>query len=57
VGAAFCFWVWWAGAPKIDGELFELFLVSGVYRRYAERFLQPAQIDAVDLAAWVAPTA
>ena len=41
----------------IDGELFELFLASGVYRLYAERFLQPSQIDEVDLAAWVAPTA
>jgi HD-GYP domain-containing protein (c-di-GMP phosphodiesterase class II) len=31
----------------IDPELFELFLRSGVYRQYAERFLQPQQIDAV----------
>ncbi|HEY7944685.1 MAG TPA: HD domain-containing phosphohydrolase [Casimicrobiaceae bacterium] len=33
----------------IDGELFELFLSSGIYRRYAERFLHPSQIDDVDL--------
>ena len=39
----------------IDGDLFELFLTSGVYRAYAERFLQPSQIDEVDLAAWIAP--
>jgi len=32
----------------IDPDVFELFLESGVYRRYAERFLDPAQIDAVD---------
>ncbi|MBF7728930.1 HD domain-containing phosphohydrolase [Pseudomonas sp. N040] len=33
----------------IDPELFELFLRSGVYREYAERYLQPEQIDAVDI--------
>ena len=31
----------------IDPELFALFLRSGVYRQYAERFLQPQQIDVV----------
>ena len=34
----------------IDPELFELFLTSGVYREYAERFLLPEQIDEVDVA-------
>jgi len=29
----------------IDGELFELFLRSGAYLKYARRFLQPEQID------------
>ncbi|HWZ70490.1 MAG TPA: HD domain-containing phosphohydrolase [Casimicrobiaceae bacterium] len=38
----------------IDAQLFELFLVSGVYRRYAERYLKPQQIDDVDIAAYVA---
>lgn len=33
----------------IDPALFDLFLTSGVYRRYAERFLQPEQIDAVEI--------
>jgi hypothetical protein len=33
----------------VDPELFELFLRSGVYLRYAERFLQPEQIDAVNI--------
>ncbi|MCX9158457.1 HAMP domain-containing protein [Niveibacterium sp. 24ML] len=33
----------------IDPELFELFLRSGVYRDYAERFMQPQYIDEVDL--------
>ncbi|MBS98014.1 MAG: phosphohydrolase [Oceanospirillaceae bacterium] len=32
----------------IDQATFELFLESGVYLRYAERFLSPEQIDAVD---------
>lgn len=33
----------------IDPDLFELFLRSGVYLEYAEKFLQPEQIDAVDI--------
>ena len=38
----------------IDAELFELFLTSGVYHRYAARFLERSQIDDVDVAAQVA---
>jgi len=33
----------------IDPVLFDLFLTSGVYKTYAERFLLPSQIDEVDL--------
>lgn len=33
----------------IDDELFELFLTSGVYKDYAERFLMPEQLDDVDV--------
>jgi HD-GYP domain-containing protein (c-di-GMP phosphodiesterase class II) len=33
----------------IDPDLFELFLRSGVWQKYAERFLDPAQIDRVDI--------
>ena len=33
----------------LDPVLFELFLESGIYRRYAEAFLQPGQVDAVDI--------
>ncbi|QEX21814.1 phosphodiesterase [Hypericibacter adhaerens] len=33
----------------IDPDLFDLFLASGVYRRYSEQYLSPAQIDAVDI--------
>jgi len=41
----------------VDPELFELFLTSGVYREYAERFLAPEQIDAVEVAAYVTSAA
>jgi HD-GYP domain-containing protein (c-di-GMP phosphodiesterase class II) len=34
----------------IDPDLFELFQTSGVYRAYADIFLLPEQIDAVDVA-------
>lgn len=33
----------------IDADLFDLFLQSGVYREYAEQFLDPGQIDSVDI--------
>ncbi len=36
----------------IDPDLFDLFLRAGVYREYAERFMRPEQIDAVDLEAY-----
>ena len=32
----------------IDPDLFELFVETGVYREYAEKFLPPDQIDGVD---------
>ena len=37
----------------IDPEIFDLFLTSGVYRQYAERFMQPEQIDEVPLHKYV----
>lgn len=37
----------------IDKDLFDLFLASGVYLRYAERFLSPAQIDPVDISPYL----
>ena len=33
----------------IDPDLFELFLRSGIYKKYAERFLLPEQIDEVNI--------
>lgn len=38
-------------AGHLDPDLFALFLQTGVHRRFAERFLDPAQIDAVDVEA------
>ncbi len=40
-------------AQHIDAELFELFLRSGVFRAYAERFMTAAQIDDVDIAGFL----
>lgn len=37
----------------IDAELFDLFLESGVYRVYGERFLKPEQLDEVDIAKYM----
>jgi len=37
----------------IDPDLFELFLRSGVYREYAEAYMKPEQIDAVDIAQYL----
>jgi len=34
----------------IDAKLFDLFLASGVYREFAEKYVRPDQIDAVDIA-------
>ena len=33
----------------IDPDLFDLLLTSGIYKRYAEKFLSPEQIDEVDI--------
>ena len=37
----------------IDGELFKLFLTSGVFKEYADRFLEPYQIDDVDISEYL----
>ena len=39
----------------IDGELFDLFLKSGVYQRFAEQYLMPEQIDDVDISSFITP--
>jgi HD-GYP domain-containing protein (c-di-GMP phosphodiesterase class II) len=37
----------------IDADLFNLFLSSGVYKKYADRYLQAEQIDDVDISAYL----
>ncbi|MBF0124968.1 MAG: GAF domain-containing protein [Magnetococcales bacterium] len=37
----------------IDPDLFDIFLTTGVYQQYAKTFLDPAQIDKVDIAQYV----
>ncbi|MDP7650380.1 MAG: HD domain-containing phosphohydrolase [Rhodospirillales bacterium] len=37
----------------IDEDLFHLFLETGVYKEYAERFLKPEQIDEVDVSQYL----
>ncbi|WP_419244250.1 HD domain-containing phosphohydrolase [Photobacterium leiognathi subsp. mandapamensis] len=39
----------------IDMELFKLFLSSGVYKQYAEKYLPAKQIDKVDIAKYLTP--
>ncbi len=39
----------------IDPDIFELFLTSGVYRDYADKFLLSAQIDDVDIGDYLDP--
>jgi len=46
--------VFMARDRHIDGQLLHLFLSSGVYRQYAERFLRAEQIDEVDVLYWLA---
>ncbi len=41
----------------IDPVLFDLFLTSGVYRQYGERFLHASQIDEVDITPYLTPHA
>jgi len=38
-----------AREQHIDAELFALFLSSGAYLHYARQYLQPQQIDQVDI--------
>jgi len=42
-----------ARGNHIDGQLLRLFLSSGVYLQYAERFLQEQQIDELDVEYWL----
>ena len=37
----------------IDGDLFELFLTSGIYLEYSKEFMSPDQIDQVDIKKYI----
>ncbi len=37
----------------IDGDLFEIFLTSGIHSEYAEKFLQPYQRDSIDISKYI----
>ena len=37
----------------IDADLFDLFLTSGVHQTYAQQFLDPSQIDEVDISEYL----
>lgn len=39
----------------IDPDLFDLFVESGAYLKYAQQFLQPEQIDEVDVGKYLGP--
>ena len=39
----------------IDPVLFDLFLTSGIYLRYAQQYLLPEQIDEVDISQYLGP--
>ncbi len=38
---------------NLDGELMRIFLLSGDYLTYAKEYLDPEQIDEVDISAWL----
>lgn len=40
----------------IDEDLFKLFLTSVIYAIYAEKYLQPEQIDEVNIAQYLSPS-
>ena len=41
----------------LDPDLFDLFLRSGIYREYADRYMLPEQIDSVDVAPYLSAAA
>jgi HD-GYP domain-containing protein (c-di-GMP phosphodiesterase class II) len=41
----------------IDADVFDLFLTSGVYLRYANKFVTPMHIDSIDIERYLGPVA
>ncbi len=39
----------------LDADLFKLFLTTGIYKRYAQEFLEASQIDEVDISQYINP--
>ena len=37
----------------IDGDIFRLFLSSGIYKKYSDKFLKPEQNDEVDVTKYI----
>lgn len=37
----------------IDADLFELFLTTGIYQQYGDKYLQPEQVDEVDISRYL----
>jgi HD-GYP domain-containing protein (c-di-GMP phosphodiesterase class II) len=37
----------------LDGDLFDLFLSSGVYQEYANKYMRPYQIDEVNIESFI----
>jgi hypothetical protein len=37
----------------IDPDLWQLFLTSGIWKDYAEKYLRPEQVDTVDVAQYL----
>jgi HD-GYP domain-containing protein (c-di-GMP phosphodiesterase class II) len=37
----------------VDPDLFQLFLTTGIWKRYADEFLMPEQVDDVDISAYI----
>jgi HD-GYP domain-containing protein (c-di-GMP phosphodiesterase class II) len=42
-----------ANKQHLDPEIFKLFLKSGVYKVYSDKYLNPEQIDEVDVDAYL----
>lgn len=38
---------------EVDAELFDIFLRNGIYRIYGQRYLQPSQLDEVDISKYL----
>ena len=42
-----------SAGPPLDKDIFELFLTSGIYKEYADKYLKKDQIDEVDISLYI----